>query len=565
MVLRKIRFLAGITALLLVMLAIPALAGNGDTLVSVGSPDTPFPQNKQNEPAVAIDPSNPNVVVAGANDEIDLEPCVGSSCPFTAGVGVSGIYFSDDRGATWTQPTYTGYSARSGTPGPGPIGTLPNYFENGLVSDGDPILAFGPQPGTDGDFSWSNGSRLYYSNLTSNFSTERDEGVFRGFEAIAVSHADNLAAAADGDASAWSDPVVVAAKRQSRTTFSDKENLWADNAASSPHFGNVYVCWVSFRSNGLGGAPEPLMFSRSIDGGDNFSNPKQVTAAVNNNVNNGRQGCLVRTDSQGTVYVFWEGSVKKQSVQLMARSFDGGVSFEKALAVASVVDVGGFDPVQGRLTFDGVAGARTNSFPSVDIANGAPTGNGPDTIVMVWSDARNGLNDEEALLQASTDGGETWSAPVNAADANDRPDFPWVAISPNGEDVYVTYNGFLDPWRDNLDESRHFQGVVRHADFPGLSFLTVHRGGIGDGRASSANSQAVEFLGDYNFVDATNDFASAVWIDARNAAICPETNAFRAGLAGLGQFVPPPAPATDCPATFGNTDIFGILIDDPTP
>jgi hypothetical protein len=306
------------------------------------------------------------------------------------------------------------------------------------------------------------------------------------------------------------------------------------------------------------------MFSRSIDGGDNFSNPKQVTAAVNNNVNNGRQGCLVRTDSQGTVYVFWEGSVKKQSVQLMARSFDGGVSFEKGSAVASVVDVGGFDPVQGRLTFDGVAGARTNSFPSVDIANGAPAGNGPDTIVMVWSDARNGLDNEEALLQASTDGGETWSAPVNAAEAGDRPDFPWVAISPDGTDVYVTYNGFLDGWRDNLDDSRRFQGVVRHADLGGLNFSTVHRGLVGDGRASSANSQAVEFLGDYNFVDATNDFAWAVWIDARNAAVCAATNDFRAGLAGLGPFVPPPAPATDCPATFGNTDIYGISITDPT-
>ena len=66
------------------------------------------------------------------------------------------------------QPTYTGWSARTGTPQVGPIGTIPWYYESGLVSDGDPAVAFGPIP-RNGEFSWSNGSRLYYANLSSNF------------------------------------------------------------------------------------------------------------------------------------------------------------------------------------------------------------------------------------------------------------------------------------------------------------------------------------------------------------------------------------------------------------
>jgi len=59
------------TAAVAALPAVPASA-QGDTLVSVGSPPSPFAQNKQNEPTVAIDAHNPSVVVAGSNDEIDL-------------------------------------------------------------------------------------------------------------------------------------------------------------------------------------------------------------------------------------------------------------------------------------------------------------------------------------------------------------------------------------------------------------------------------------------------------------------------------------------------------------
>ncbi|TMC95074.1 MAG: hypothetical protein E6J22_04250, partial [Chloroflexi bacterium] len=178
-----------LTILSMLSMALPAAAFNSDTLVTVGSPPTPFSQNKQNEPAIAVDANHPNILVAGSNEEIDMEACNAgdpTTCPFTPGVGVSGVYFSFDSGTTWTQPTYTGWTARhcvgapgfTCTPKVGPIGTLPWYYEHGLVSDGDPAVAFGPRLGANGQFSWGNGSRLYYANLSSNFSAIRSEEAF---------------------------------------------------------------------------------------------------------------------------------------------------------------------------------------------------------------------------------------------------------------------------------------------------------------------------------------------------------------------------------------------------
>src|SRR5919106_2664617 len=590
---RRWSLLAGIGACVAVLVTPGALAAPGpEAEVTVGSNDLVFSQNKQNEPIVAVNPNDHDQVAAGANDNIDLEACnaaADNTCPFTPGVGVTGFQGSTDGGVGWEQPEYTGFSARDaclGEPGPddpacapdedGPIGTLPWYFENDVVSFGDPVETWGPVPGPDGSFSWDNGARLYFSSLPFNFP---GEAAFRGGGAIGVSRTDDFAAALAGDKGAWMDPVLASGK-MGATDFSDKEWIVADDAASSPFFGNVYACWVEFRS--LGAGPEPVIVARSTDGGDTWKQ-RQISQAANtvSPRASGRQGCQVDTDSEGVLYVFWLGgdATTGEAVHLMSRSFDGGVSFERpARPVATVEECGLFDPVQGRFTFDGIAGARTNSFPSVSIANGAPTGDGPDTIVMTWcdgltpSDSSPGPN-ERALVQFSTDKGETWSEPVPASLPTDRPDFPAIAISPDGEDVYLTYMAFHAPWQSTTAAPRMFEGVVLHADFADSvlgPFAEVHRGEPGDARASSANGLTSEFLGDYNAVSATNDFGVAVWNDAREALDCPAIDEYRQALAD-GEEATAPAPQVDChppdPETtlFGNTDIWGTRVGDPTP
>ena len=256
------------------------------------------------------------------------------------------------------------------------------------------------------------------------------------------------------------DPVIVT--RQNAALLSDKEDIWADNASSSPYFGNVYVCNTAFRS--VGGPPEPIMLSASSDGGSTWRQ-RQLTSATSNAQSGGRQGCAVRTDSAGVVYVVWEGTAAGQSVFYLARSFDGGAT--------------------SRSPADRHRARRRRPRPGV----------GPDRVRRVRRDPhrqlpqpehrqrrphrrrrhqhagahlagrrRHGLNHEQALVQTSTNRGLTWSAPVNAAEAGDRPDNPAVAISPTGSDLYLVYNAYLQPFQTTTANPRRMQGVVRHAN-----------------------------------------------------------------------------------------------------
>jgi len=589
-----------VSAVALVVGVAAATPNGADTLVTVGSPSTPFSQNKQNEPAVTVNPADPTIAAAGVNEEIDMEACNNrddKTCPFTPGIGASGIYFSDDSGSTWMQPTYTGLTARDclgvvGTqpanpadncdPHVGPIGTLPRYLDSGLVSDGDPAVGFGPQRGPNGQFSWDNGWRLYYANLSSNVSANRSEFAFKGFEAIAVSRLDSqdYADAKAGVNTAWKAPVIVT--KQNAALFSDHEMVAVDDASTSPFFGHVYVCNAAFRSQEIGGFPEPIVLNSSADGGDTWTT-RQVSPSVNNNTISGRQDCAVNTDSKGTVYVFWDGIDPKTKTLaiFMLRSFDGGKTFVRPAQIVTHIVTTGIPDFTGDHTFDGQAGARDGSFPTVDIANGAPTGaDATDEIVLAWSngptpsDTSPGPN-EQVKVMTSTNGGVSWTTSGVASPASDRPDFPAIAISPDGTDAYLTYMSFLQPWQSTNTTPRLFQGVVRHADVdPGIGAIgtwsDIHRAPTGDARGSSANALIDEFLGDYDYAFATNDFVVAVWNDARNAADCPAIDAYRDDVAdgtAAGESTDPtrPAPEQDCPATFGNTDIFGGSYADPTP
>jgi hypothetical protein len=459
----------------------------------------------------------------------------------------------------------------------GEIGTLPWYYENGVVSDGDPAVAFGPAPDADGAFSWANGSRLYYANLTANLAAKRTDFTFKGVEGIGVSRTDDTTAAATNDKAAWMDPVVIPGSK-SAAAFADKEQIWADNAASSPHFGNAYVCYANYRGGpSAGSAAHDLVVATSADGGDTWSRVQVAgvpgSASGQFGVLSGASGCTLRTASDGTVYAFWLGwdQKLKENGIYMATSTTGGATFSAPLRLFQVTHTGVFDPEQGRNEMDGIVGARDDlsDAPSIDIANAAPTGTGAtDEIVLTWVDGGDGLNNEHVMFTTSTDGGASWTDPSAVESPGDRGFYSATAISPDGQDVYLVYNAFLAPYQEDTADPRPLVGVVKHADVAAGGsvgpFAELNRGASGDARASSANALTDEFLGDYVYAVATNDYGAAVWNDARRAADCPAVDAFRFSLVG-GPSAPQPAPEQDCPAGFGNSDIFGGSWADPTP
>jgi hypothetical protein len=555
-------------------------AGTG-ALVSVASPPNVAVRNGQNEPALAVDPTHPNILAAGGNDLVDTQPCskqastTAGTCYFprgtyTLGVGLMGVYFSFDSGHSWIQPTYQGLTAADCdptvepcTPHVGPINTIPNYFENGLRSRSDPGVAFGPVL-KNGTFSYANGTRLYYATLATNLTDTRIEhGGINSNTAITVSHIDNLTPARVADQSNWSKPYFVPANIAA-TAGLDKEQVWADNAASSPFFGNVYVCYDDFHSLSKGNN-FPLFPSVAVssDGGLTWKTHSVAPPAAAKTLD----GCTVRTDSHGNVYAFFThfSNTSNDGAQTLVTSSNGGTTWGRPVDFMQMnASCFFFDPVAGRCNSEGPAGARNDlmAMPSVDIANGAPTGaDATNEIVDAWSDGRNGLNHEVSLLSYSTDLGQTWSAPQTVSAPGDRALFTAPAIAPDGSRVYLAYNAFTAPFSTTTATPRPEHGVLRSAAIgaggvPG-AFSTEFTGTSGDARGTAQGRILYnEFLGDYVYAIGTRTYGAGVWTDVPNTADCPAMDAWRQASFNAGQRVfPAPWPIGDCPANWGNSDI----------
>ena len=202
----------------------------------------------------------------------------------------------------------------------------------------------------------------------------------------------------------------------------------------------------------------------------------------------------------------------------MIKSFDGGATWSRPTNLFTVLDGCAYiEPSIGRCTMDGVGGARDDLMPdpSVDIANGAPTGADATNQIVLVTTEQVALNDENVLFTTSTNGGATWTPRANVTLAGDRGYYTAPAISPNGTDAWIVYNSFLEPFKISAEgaaNDRPLDAVVLHADVASNGavgpFSLIHRSVSGDARGSSQNNLAAEFLGDYVYAAATRTYSA---------------------------------------------------------
>ena len=505
-----------------------------------------FPTNKQNETTVAVNPDDPSRLIAGANDEQQQPACgdgpvrgdtAPGDCSFFAGVGSDGVYVSSNGGLNWSNV--------------GLIDDSPGWQAGPYVSDGDPVIVYGPKPdaAAASGFSYAHGARAYYVGLAafkSGLSTYAS-GV-KAPEYIVVSHSDD-------DGLSWSAPVRATTK-DNPNTFNDKNSGWVDDNPSSPYFGRLYVGFTSFRSFSATGGNAPVMVAVSTDGGASFGAPLQLSQAQNNGAQGGRQGTDVASGADGTVYVSWEEGQR----QVVRVSRDGGRSFARAATIGPVTDID--SPIPG-------ANFRTDSFPSI-AADPRP---GSTTVWASWT-TRTAAGGR-VVVARSTDRGASWGTPTTVSGAaQGYAFFDSLDVAPTGR-VDVGYQALIaaSPAVFGTGNASVDAFYVGHGAGGWAAPVKVSSA-PSDPAASSQNNLRAQFWGDYSTTVSTVSKSWFVWADdTRGGAGCSAVDAFQTQLRDLGLPTaekeelasrdrpsdvpepPKPAPEAVCPSAFGNADV----------
>jgi len=245
----------------------PALSGyTSDFTLVTGTPYTDpvltacsQSRGRQNEPAVAVDPRNTQVIVGSSNDYCGVFAADGTF----VGLGDVwlGYYRSEDGGATFTSSLVPGYQ-----------GDQSPYAARAHVrtaDSGDPVLA------------WDSHGRLFAGSESSS----DPEGTAKTFGDVWVGtyenpDGENGATANDGKEFKTSiDVAEGSAAPNLLGKFHDKTSIEVDRTGGQCD-GNVYFAWARFTGGGSNGFNSSIYFVRSTDHGRTFSSPMKLSQTV---------------------------------------------------------------------------------------------------------------------------------------------------------------------------------------------------------------------------------------------------------------------------------------------
>jgi len=192
----------------------------------------------------------------------------------------------------------------------------------------------------------------------------------------------------------------------------------------------------------------------------------------------------------GEVFVAWSGPAGL----VFDRSPDGGDTWlDEDIFI---------DSQPGGWEFDIPGIWRCNGLPITCCDLSPSQYNG--TIYVNWSDQRNGEDDTDIWLSKSTDGGDTWSAPlrVNDDEAGKQQFFTWMTVDQANGNVYIV---FYD--RRNYDDNNTDVYLARSTD-GGETFENILIS-----EAPFLPSSGV-FFGDYTNIAAHNNQVRPIWARA---------------------------------------------------
>jgi hypothetical protein len=435
----------------------------------------------QNEPSVAVDPLNPQVMVAGSNDYCaEIENGSGNVW--------AGYYRSTNGGASWSNSLVPGYPADSSAAG------TASPTQGSCAAAGDPTQSF------DG------AGHLYYG--------------FICFNRVKPTNGSLYVARYDDHGAAYVRTVRVARGTPSVWgVFQDKINIAVDQSVGTSTAGNVYVAWARYTGQA---ANNVIFFSRSTDGGRTFGKPVALSGGQGE-----EQFADIGVGPQGAVYVTYREIAHQKSTQnriRIVRSTDGGQSFSVPSTVAAIdpFDSTDYGPdTCGDGPFACLSGLTYARFSSLSAVAADAQG-----VHVVWS-ARNGSGQAKIFARNSPDG-LSWTAPATTLDSvgTGHQFFPDVASGGGRLSVIFQDTRFDPAYSPDLPPGDNAAGA-NSGDFVHAFVARSTNGGTTwtetqvstDGSNPNwevRGSMRSPFFGDYNYVSMVGTSASSVWTDTRD-------------------------------------------------